>query len=38
MLLAVHTVAAAEAMALARRSGLDLELVQDTLNGSKSPS
>ena len=28
LLLAVHTVAAAEAMALARRSGLDLQLVQ----------
>ena len=38
MLLAVHTVAAAEAMALARRSGLDLELVQDTLNGSIAES
>ncbi len=31
LLLAVHTVAAAEAIALARRSGLDLDLVQDTL-------
>jgi 3-hydroxyisobutyrate dehydrogenase len=34
LLLAVHTVAAAEALALARRSGLDLELVQRTLDGS----
>jgi putative dehydrogenase len=34
LLLAVHTVAAAEAMALARRSGLDLELVQKTLDNS----
>jgi putative dehydrogenase len=34
MLLAVHTVAAAEAMVLARRSGLDLELVQRTLDDS----
>ncbi len=34
LLLAVHTVAAAEAMALARRSGLDLELVQRTLDNS----
>jgi putative dehydrogenase len=31
MLVAVHTVAAAEAMVLARRSGLDLQLVQSTL-------
>ena len=30
LLLAVHTVAAAEAMELARRSGLDLDLVQRT--------
>jgi len=34
LLLAVHTVAAAEAMALAERSGLDLELVQKTLENS----
>jgi L-threonate 2-dehydrogenase len=34
LLLAVHTVAAAEAMVLARRSGLDLELVQRTLDSS----
>src|SRR6266702_2107957 len=34
LLLAVHTVAAAEAMALARRSGLDLELVQRTIDNS----
>ena len=34
MLLAVHTVAAAEAMALARRSGLDLGLVHQTLDNS----
>ena len=34
LLLAVHTVAAAEAMVLARRSGLDLDLVQATLDGS----
>jgi len=38
LLLAVHTVAAAEALALARRSGLDLELVQRTLNGSIAES
>jgi L-threonate 2-dehydrogenase len=38
MLLAVHTVAAAEAMALARRSGLDLELVQTTLDNSIASS
>jgi putative dehydrogenase len=38
MLLAVHTVAAAEAMALARRSGLDLELVQHTLDNSIAAS
>jgi putative dehydrogenase len=31
LLMAVHTVAAAEAMVLARRSGLDLALVQSTL-------
>ncbi len=34
MLVAVHTAAAAEAMVLARRSGLDLNLVQNTLNDS----
>jgi L-threonate 2-dehydrogenase len=38
MLLAVHTVAAAEAMALARRCGLDLELVQRTLDNSIAAS
>ncbi len=38
MLLAVHTVAAAEAMALARRSGLDLGLVQKTLDHSIASS
>jgi L-threonate 2-dehydrogenase len=38
LLLAVHTVAAAEAMALARRSGLDLELVQQTLDESIASS
>jgi L-threonate 2-dehydrogenase len=38
MLLAVHTVAAAEAMVLARRSGLDLELVQHTLDNSIAAS
>jgi putative dehydrogenase len=34
LLVAVHTVAAAEAIVLARRSGLDLELVQRTLDNS----
>jgi L-threonate 2-dehydrogenase len=34
LLLAAHTVAAAEAMVLARCAGLDLELVQRTLDGS----
>ena len=34
LLLAVHTVAAAEAMELARRGGLDLALVQQTLDDS----
>jgi L-threonate 2-dehydrogenase len=34
LLLAAHTVAAAEAMVLARSAGLDLELVQRTLDGS----
>lgn len=38
LLLAVHTVAAAEAIALARRSGLDLELVQKTLDTSIASS
>ena len=38
LLLAVHTVAAAEAMALARRSGLDLALVQRTLDTSIASS
>src|SRR6266545_1220618 len=38
MLVAVHTVAAAEAMVLARRSGLDLELVQRTLDNSIAAS
>ena len=38
MLLATHTVAAAEAMVLARRSGLDLELVQHTLDNSIAAS
>jgi 3-hydroxyisobutyrate dehydrogenase len=38
LLLAVHTVAAAEAVALARRSGLDLELVQRTLDNSIASS
>jgi L-threonate 2-dehydrogenase len=34
LLLAAHTVAAAEAMVLARSAGLDLELVQRTIDGS----
>lgn len=38
LLLAVHTVAAAEALNLARLSGLDLELVQSTLNESIASS
>jgi L-threonate 2-dehydrogenase len=38
MLIAVHTVATAEAMVLARRSGLDLELVQNTLDNSIAAS
>jgi 3-hydroxyisobutyrate dehydrogenase len=38
LLLAVHTVAAAEAIALARLSGLDLELVQRTLDNSIASS
>lgn len=38
MLLAVHTVAAAEAIVLARRSGLDLDLVQHTLGNSIAAS
>jgi 3-hydroxyisobutyrate dehydrogenase len=38
LLLAVHTVAAAEAILLARRAGLDLELVQRTLDNSIAAS
>jgi len=38
MLLAVHTVAAAEALVLAARLGLDLELVQHTLDSSIAAS
>jgi len=38
LLLAVHTVAAAEAYALARSFGLDLERVQHTLTGSIASS
>jgi 3-hydroxyisobutyrate dehydrogenase len=38
LLIAVHTVAAAEAMVLARQSGLDLELVQQTLDNSIATS
>ena len=38
LLLAAHTVAAAEALALARRNGLDLDLVQRTLTGSIAES
>jgi len=38
LLLAVHTVAAAEAMALAQRSGLDPQLVQMTLDNSIASS
>jgi len=38
LLLAVHTVAAAEALALARRSGLDPDLVLRTLDGSIAES
>jgi L-threonate 2-dehydrogenase len=38
LLVAVHTVAAAEALLLARRSGLDLDLVQETLTGSIASS
>jgi putative dehydrogenase len=38
LLLAVHTVAAAEAMSLARRSGLDPDLVLRTLDGSIAES
>jgi L-threonate 2-dehydrogenase len=38
MLVAVHTAAAAEAIALARRSGLDLDLVQRTLDSSIAAS
>jgi len=38
LLVAVHTAATAEAMLLAQRSGLDLDLVQRTLNGSIASS
>jgi 3-hydroxyisobutyrate dehydrogenase len=38
MLMAVHTVAAAEALAFARDAGLDLELVQRTLDNSIAAS
>jgi 3-hydroxyisobutyrate dehydrogenase len=38
LLLAVHTVAAAEALALARSSGLDVDLVLQTLDGSIAES
>jgi len=38
LLVAVHTAAAAEAIVLARRLGLDLELVQHTLDGSIAAS
>lgn len=38
LLIAVHTVAAAEAIALARRVGLDLDLVQRTLDSSIAAS
>jgi L-threonate 2-dehydrogenase len=38
LLLAVHTAAAAEALALARRTGLDLALVQQTLDDSIASS
>jgi 3-hydroxyisobutyrate dehydrogenase len=38
LLVAVHTIATAEAMVLARRSGLDLELVQRTLDDSIASS
>ncbi len=38
LLIAVHTVAAAEAIVLARQSGLDLELVQRTLDNSIAAS
>jgi|SRR5690348_4605698 len=38
LLMAVHTVAAAEAIALARQLGLDLELVQQTLDNSIAAS
>jgi len=34
LLMAIHTAAAAEAIVLARRSGLDLDLVQQTLDNS----
>ena len=38
LLLAVHTVAAAEALALARAAGIDLNLVQNTLDNSIASS
>jgi putative dehydrogenase len=38
MLMAIHTVAAAEALTFARRAGLDLELVQRTLDNSIAAS
>jgi len=38
MLIAAHTVAAAEAIVLARRAGLDLALVQETLDNSIASS
>ena len=38
MLMAIHTVAAAEALAFARAAGLDLELVQRTLDNSIAAS
>jgi L-threonate 2-dehydrogenase len=38
LLMAVHTVAAAEALVFARRSGLDLDLVQRTLDNSIAAS
>jgi putative dehydrogenase len=38
LLLAVHTVAAAEALALARESGLDLDLVQQAIDNSIAAS
>jgi len=38
LLLAVHTVAAAEAMVLGRRAGIDLELLQRTIDNSVAAS